>query len=83
MIGSDRKLDPFAGKREHSLLECGIAVARVGERVDVRVATYVAGKRDHAADAKSFPGGITGFEFQRCRIEAVGESSAGVEAIGS
>ena len=50
VVGGDRQLDPLAGQGDGPLVERGVAVSAVGQRVDVRVAGDQALGRDLAAD---------------------------------
>ena len=52
VIGRDRQLDPFAGQRDHPLGDRGVAVARIRQRVNVRVAGDVARRGNFAADGQ-------------------------------
>src|SRR5439155_13546983 len=62
VLAGDRQLDTFACQRHHALVRRGVAVAGVGQRVDVRVAGNVAGRRHVAGNRQLFTHDLPRFE---------------------
>ena len=83
MVGGDGELDPFAGEGDHAFCEGGVAVAGVGEGVDVGVAGDVAGGVDLAADGQALCGVVAGAEVEFRRGDAPLEAAAGVEGVAA
>ena len=52
VFGGNRQLDSFAGDRHHTLVDGGVAVPRIREGVDVRVAAHVTFGRHFAANGE-------------------------------
>src|SRR5262245_57569451 len=81
VIGGDRQLDAFTGQSDDALVESRIAVTGIGQRVDVRVATDIAGRRHFAADRQRLAHDVAGLNRDTHRSGAVLEAATGIDLV--
>ena len=83
MVGGDRQLDPLAGQSDGPFVERGVAVAAVGQRVDVRVAGDQARGRDLSPDRQVHAPILALGQVHRPGVDPVLEATGGVDAVTS
>jgi hypothetical protein len=77
VLGGDRQFDALAGKSQHPLVEGGVPVARVGQRV----AALVTRRRHLAADGERLADVVAGPQREADGVDAIGEAAAGEDCV--
>ena len=83
VVGGDRQLDPLAGQGDRPLVERGVAVAAVGQGVDVRVAGDQPLGRDLAADRQVHAPGLALGHVHDTGVEPVFEPAGGGDRVAT